>query len=298
MASRCNLKLGYRMVRGGKKGGIPQLPPRLLVNVDGRGHMIMNVAAIYRYPVKGLSPDPLRRADLLANQTIAFDRAWAIENGPGRFLPHAPTHLPKVSFLMLMRNERLAALETRFDEAEQTLAIQRGGRVVARGDLTTSAGRAIIEQFFAAYMQDDLRGPPRVVSAAGHSFSDMAAKCLHIVNLASVLDLERLLGRPVSHLRFRPNVVIIGAPPWAEFNWVGKDIVVGGANLSVFARTDRCAATNVDPQTGKRDLDIPAALARAFGHTDFGIYARVTADGALAVGDRLAVMPNERQQPA
>ena len=132
---------------------------------------------------------------LTAGQTAAFDRAYAIENGPGRFDPDKPAHLPKINFLMLMRNERLATLQTRFDDATETLTVLRDGKQVARGDLRTPIGRKMIEQFLAAYMQDELRGAPRVVFAPGHSFSDVAAKCLHVINLASVRELERVVGR-------------------------------------------------------------------------------------------------------
>ena len=82
---------------------------------------------------------------------MPFDRVYAIENGPGRFDPDNPRPLPKVAFLMLMRNARLAALETEFDADEQTLTIRRDGRQVARGALGTRIGRQMIEQFFAAY---------------------------------------------------------------------------------------------------------------------------------------------------
>ena len=75
------------------------------------------VRAIYRYPVKGLSPQALERARLTAGQTIPADRLYAIENGPTGFDPAAPAYFPKQRFLMLMRNERLAALRTEFDEA-------------------------------------------------------------------------------------------------------------------------------------------------------------------------------------
>src|SRR5512134_378244 len=135
--------------------------------------VVGSVRAIFRYPVKGLSAEALERVAVEAGGTVPFDRAWAIENCPGRFDPEQPKHLPKIHFLMLMRNERLAALEARFDDASQTLTILRAGKQVARGDLTTKLGRAIVEQFLAAYMKDDLRGPPRIVSAPGHSFSDM-----------------------------------------------------------------------------------------------------------------------------
>ncbi|HKZ95702.1 MAG TPA: MOSC domain-containing protein [Hyphomicrobiaceae bacterium] len=245
------------------------------------------VVGIYRYPVKGLSAEALSSVALEAGGALPFDRAYAIENGPGRFDVEAPQHLPKIHFLMLMRDERLATLETRFDEATQTLTICRAGKPVVSGELSSKTGRALIEQFMAAYMTESLRGPPRIVGAPSHSFSDLAAKCIHIVNMASLRELERAIGRPVDVLRFRPNLVIDGAAPWAELSWVGEDIAAGGVRLCVLKRTERCAATNVDPATGRRDMDIPAALARKWGHTDFGVYAKVVIPGAVAVGDNL-----------
>jgi uncharacterized protein YcbX len=227
----------------------------------------------------------MQRMRLETGGTAPFDRAYAIENGPGRFDPQNPKHLPKINFLMLMRDERLATLKTRFDDATQTLTIQRAGKQVARGELTSPLGRKMIEQFLAAYMQAELRGPPKIVSAADHSFSDVAAKCLHIVSLASLHELERAAGCPVNPLRFRPNLVIEGVAPWEEFGWIGKRIVIGDAELEVLKRTERCAATNVDPETGKRDMAIPAVLQRTFGHADFGVYARVTRGGMIAIGD-------------
>src|SRR5215470_5872952 len=106
------------------------------------------IRAIYRYPVKGLSAEPLTAAALNPGETLAGDRSYAIENGPSGFDPAAPRYLPKQRFLMLMKNERLARLDTRFDDAAQALVIHENGMEVARGDLRTSAGCAVIEGFF------------------------------------------------------------------------------------------------------------------------------------------------------
>ena len=248
----------------------------------------MHLASLYRYPVKGLTPEPLERAILGAGETLPFDRAWAIENGPGRFDPSQPRHLPKINFLMLMRDERLATLRSKFDASTETLTILRDGKQVARGQLTTRLGRQLIEQFIAAYMKAELRGPPKIVHAPGHSFSDVAAKCVHIVNLASVREVERTLGRPVDPLRFRANLYLDGVEPWAELGWMDKEIGVGGARLAVFARTTRCEATNVDPVRGVRDMAVPAHLQRTWGHHDFGIYAKVVVGGEVAVASPVA----------
>ncbi len=245
------------------------------------------IVAIYRYPVKGLSPQPLDSADMKTGETLPFDRAWAIENGPGRFNSAAPKHLPKINFLMLMRDEKLATLHTEFDEETKTLTICRDGKQVACGVLTAKIGRQMIEQFFAAYMKDALRGAPKIVSSPGHSMSDVAAKCVHIINLESLRELERAAGRSIDPLRFRPNIVIDGLPAWAEFDLVGKDFRAGPVQLKGFARTQRCAATEVDPTTASRDIAIPAILKRTWSHADFGIYATVESDGVIAVNDPL-----------
>ena len=248
-----------------------------------------HLGALYRYPVKGLTPEPLQRVTLTAGETLPFDRAYAIENGPGRFDPAAPRHLPKINFLMLMRDERLATLQTSLEDATRTLTIHRDGKQVARGQLTTPVGRQLIEQFIAAYMKAELRGPPKIMHAPGHSFSDVAAKCVHIVNLASVREVERTLGRPVDPRRFRANLYLEGLEPWAEFGWLDTMIAVGPARLAVFARTKRCEATNVDPAKGVRDMAIPAHLQRTWGHQDFGIYAKVVTGGDVSVGAAVVV---------
>ena len=249
----------------------------------------MQIVSLFRYPVKGLSAQAMPLLRLAAGQTVPFDRAYAIENGPGRFDPDNPRHLPKINFLMLMRNERLAALATEFDEATETLTILREGKQVARGQLSTKLGRQMLEQFFAAYMKEELKGPPRIVSSPGHSFSDVADKCLHLVNLATLRDLERTVGMRLDPVRFRANVYFDGAEPWEEKKWLGQVLRIGSARLKVFKETARCDATNVNPATAQRDTAIPPTLLRTHGHSCLGFYARVIGDGEIRPGDELTL---------
>ncbi|MGH6666083.1 MAG: MOSC domain-containing protein [Pseudolabrys sp.] len=245
------------------------------------------IQAIYRYPVKGLSPQRLERVALSAGATLPADRLYAIENGPSGFDPAAPAYFPKQRFLMLMRNERLAALRTDYDEANHTLTIQWEGGEAARGDLRTPEGRLAIEAFFRRFMPKDLRGPPKVLFGGSHSFSDVAKKVLSIINLASVAALEGAAGSPINPLRFRGNVYVAGWPAWHEFDLLGAELAIGGARLEAVKRIQRCAATEVDPDTGVRDVPIPRTLMDNFGHADCGIYAEVIAGGEIATGDQV-----------
>src|SRR3989442_6265120 len=246
------------------------------------------IHAIYRYPVKGLSPEPLTRTQLAIGATLPADRLYAIENGPSGFDPAAPRHQPKQRYLMLMRNERLAQLRTRFDDSSHTLAIEVQGREVARGDLRTPAGRAVIERFFAVFCADELRGAPKVLQAPGFSFSDVARKVVSIINLASVAAVANAVDRPVHPLRFRANVYVTGWPAWHEFDLVGREIALGKrARLKIIKPIVRCAATNVDPDTVMRDLSIPVTLLRSFVDTTIVVYGEVVEAGDIARGDDL-----------
>jgi hypothetical protein len=246
------------------------------------------IASLYRYPVKGLSPEPLPSVTLGVGQTLPADRRYAIENGPSGFDPAAPAWMPKSQFLMLMRNERLAGLQTHFDDDTHLLTIRENDKVAARGDLETAEGRAAIEAFFATNFTSELKGPPKVLSGGGHSFSDVAKKVVSIINLGSLKAIENIIGVPVHPLRFRANLYVGGWPAWHEFELLGQTLVIGDARLKVVKRITRCAAVNVDPESAARDLEIPPTLMRGLGHADCGVYAEVIEGGSINVGDAIA----------
>jgi uncharacterized protein YcbX len=249
---------------------------------------IPRIQTIYRYPVKGLSPEALARTRLAVCETLPGDRAYAIENGPSGFDPAAPRYQPKQRYLMLMRNERLARLRTRYEDASHTLAIELEGREAAHGDLRTADGRATIERFLADFCAGDLRGAPRVLHAPDFSFSDVARKVVSIINLASVAAIESLVGMPVHPLRFRANLYVSGWPAWREFDLVGRELAIGKeARLKIVKRIVRCAAIDVDPDTAIRDLSIPHMLMRSFGHADCGVYGEVVRAGEIVPEDEV-----------
>jgi len=246
------------------------------------------IAGLYRYPVKGLTPESLTSTALKPGQTLLADRRYAIENGPSGFDPAAPAWLAKPHFLMLMRDEWLAGLRTHFDDATNVLTIRHNGKIAVQGDLETTEGRAAIENFFRAVFAGQIKGPPKVLSSPGHSFSDVARKVVSIINLASLRAIENMVGAPVNPLRFRANVYVEGWPAWSELDLLERTLAIGEIRLKVVKRIVRCAAVNVDPDTAERDLAIPQALQRRLGHGDCGIYAEVIAGGTIAVGDAIA----------
>jgi uncharacterized protein YcbX len=252
----------------------------------------MRLARLYRYPVKGLSPEPLDSADLPTGGYFPCDRLFALENGPSGFEAAAPEHQPKIKFLMLMKNAALAGLVTRYDESSGALSVSRDGREVARGDLRTSAGRAAIEAFLSGFVgEPEVRGPVRLLEApTGFRFTDSKSGFVSLVNLASCAEIGKAQGAEVDPLRFRGNLYVEGAAAWAEASWPGRRLRIGGATLEVLKMTDRCAATGVEPGTGRRDMDLVQTLRMNFSHIDCGVYARIEKGGRVAIGDAMSLV--------
>ncbi len=259
--------------------------------------MVATIAAIYRYPIKGLSAESIGRVMLSPGECLPQDRRFALALGSTVFDPGHPEWLPKTRFVMLMRDEQLARLQTRFDPESGFLTIARDGQLLLRERITEPEGGRRIAEFVADFLGTTVERPLRVVEAPGHAFADARRKpnattdkYVSLINGASIAALERAMGTAVDPIRFRANVYFEGPPAWCENDWIGAEIALGAARLRVVAPITRCAATQVNPLTAERDLDIVAALTRGFGHINMGVYAEVAAGGSIAIGDELTLL--------
>jgi uncharacterized protein YcbX len=260
--------------------------------------MSMTITRLYRYPVKGLSAEALQRVALDVGQCLPHDRRFAVALGSTEFDPARPLWLAKTHFIMLMRDEGLARLTTRFDAESGVLTIAEAERVLLQAPLSEPHGQRAIAAFFDDFLGGAVPGPLHVVEAPGHAFADARPKpnattdkYVSLINLASIRDLEGKIGREVDPLRFRANVYFDGLPAWAEQEWVKPEhlIEIADARLRVIAAITRCAATEVNPATAERDIKMVPELMRHYGHNLMGIYAEVVGPGAIAVGDGLKV---------
>ena len=230
------------------------------------------VNAIYRYPVKGLSGEALGSGRFDSGAMPARETA-ALPLPTGRFSSGDgnPHWMEKNSFLMLAKDEKLAQLRVRFDDDDGTLTVLRDGKAVVTGKPGDAMGRMLIGQFFASFMAASLRGAAKFVAAEGVNFTDVPEKYISIINLASVADLERVARQPADPLRFRGNLYLEGLAPWSEADWIGQTLEIGDLRLEVVQPIGRCAATNVNPETAERDMNIPLTLRKGFGHKNMGV---------------------------
>lgn len=248
--------------------------------------MTGRVAAIYRHPVKGFTPEPLPRVELAPGRRFPGDRVYAVENGPCGFDPDKPEFVPKQKFVALASVPAAARARTAYDPQSHVLRAEADGLAPFAASLAAAEGRAAFAAWLAPLVTDEARGPLRVLPAGDrHSFSDHPLGQVSIINLASLRDLETRVGRPLDPLRFRANLYVDGWPAWAELDWTDRSLTLGGVEGSVFKTIVRCAVTHVDPATAVRDLEVTTALFEHYGHMNCGVYLHVSRGGTVAVGD-------------
>ncbi len=246
--------------------------------------MQARLAGITRYPVKGLAGQEIEAAEISPGGPLPQDRRFALIYGTPTSAQPAEDWGKNLKFVGLVEEERLAAIALDYDPETCSVTLFRDGKQVARGKADQPIGRTLLTQFFTAYLKNTTRGTPKFVEAPDQGFSEFGEHYLHLVNLESVRDLERVARAPVDPRRFRANLQIEGLRAWDELKWLGRRLRLGGAVLEVADRTERCAATTVNPDTAKRDLNVPRTLRAGFGHMDMGVYLRVIEGGRIDKG--------------
>lgn len=252
----------------------------------------MRITAIQICPVKGLRPQGTDSIRLEVGRTPPGDRIYAIEASQPSASAAIPSPNDTWRYLTLSRNPKLGELASRFDGETHRLELRAPGGSRADGRLRDEGERAGLEAFIAAHMDGHIEGEVRIV-AQGERASNFAyyghEHFISLINLASVRALEEREGCAIAKERFRGNVYFEGAAPWEEFSWVGRELRLGGARCVVEEPIERCAALDVNPETGARDMSLVSALRRHFSHRNLGVYVRLREGGEVAVGEAMAV---------
>lgn len=246
----------------------------------------MNVAEIYRHPVKSLGEEALDTADLAPGRAIPWDRTWALAHGRTEWSPANPVWGRPGNFINQTHVPRLAQIRTAFDAETGQLTLSHPDRPALDIRPGTDAGNAALTDWVAPLTEGTTRqGPFTVCQAPGVTFTDFEDSHISIASVASRRALGQMAGRTLEPVRFRMNIWIDGIAPWTELDLIGREIEIGGARLKLTGRCKRCNATKANPATGRRDVEVPELLFDRFGHMDFGVYAQVVAGGTVRRGD-------------
>lgn len=226
------------------------------------------MAALFRYPVKSMAAEPLDSAEV-SWHGLAGDRRWAFIR-PG---------LERSDFPWLTIRERadLGHHRPRFVSPDRP---DMSDAVVA-----TPEGEeyGVSDPTLAAALGDGVR----VIKQNRGVFDTMP---LSLIGTQTVAEIGRLAGRELEVQRFRPNLLVATDRAFAEDDWVGRVLRIGGIRMRVDQRDSRCVMVNVDPVTSERDAHVLRTIARQRSNC-VGVYGSTVQPGTVAVGDPVTLEP-------
>ncbi|MDX3658944.1 MOSC domain-containing protein [Streptomyces sp. ID05-26A] len=253
------------------------------------------VRELFVHPVKGLSAQPLDQVTLRPGEGLPHDRVLALARPDGRYHHGTRAGLSKQEFFALVSDHRLSGVDTHFDAETDVLVARVAGNEVLKADLSTDEGVAATMRFFARVLDLPAGVVPLLAREPGRRFTDATVagdgpmNWVSVINLASVRDLESRTGATVDPVRFRANVLVDGLPAWSEVDLIGTEFDLDGVRVRAVRQTRRCAATEVGPGTGRRDLPVVRLLQQAYGHQFMGIYLEVLTAGVVRRGGEVVV---------
>ena len=250
--------------------------------------MTGRVAQIWRHPIKSHGREGLTAVTLEAGRTMPWDRTWAVTHEAAKTDGH--DWAPCANFSRGAKVPALMAIDAKLDEAAERVTLFHPGHPTTP-DVSfhpdTQAARFL--DWVRPLMPSDRAASAGIVRVPGRGMTDTDFPSVSLLNMASLRELAYRMGLPVlSPLRFRGNLWLEGLEAWAEWDWIGREIRLGGTVLRIREPITRCRATEANPETGLRDLPTLATLERHWAHRDFGVYAEVVETGTVELNDRVS----------
>ncbi|MEM6576997.1 MAG: MOSC domain-containing protein [Pseudomonadota bacterium] len=241
------------------------------------------VAELWRHPIKAHGRESLESVTLTQGQTMPWDRRWAVAHKSSK--ADGTKWVPCANFNRGSIIASLMAINAQSDMDTGTVTVRHPDRPDLSFDPDQDAQPFL--DWIKPLMPENRATSARLVRVPDRGMTDTDYPSVSLINLASNETLATKMGLSLSILRWRGNIVMDGLEPWQEFDWVGRRLRIGTAELEVHERIQRCLATTANPQTGIRDADTLGALNSHFNHQDFGIYATVVTSGDVKIGDAI-----------
>jgi hypothetical protein len=238
---------------------------------------IGEVEALFRYPVKSMSGEPLEVADL-GWHGLDGDRRLAFRRADDRngFPWLTATRLPEL-ILFAPRRQGPAVGGTlpthvRTPEGEELAVFGQ--------ELATDVSRR--------------HGSPVEMMHLDRGIFDEAT--ISVITSATVVEIGRLAAERPDVRRFRPNILIasLRSVPFEEDEWVGGVLSFGetdkAAAIGITNYDERCAMVNFDPDSARQTAEVLKVIVRVRDNKA-GVYATVTRRGRVAVGQPVFFEP-------
>lgn len=268
----------------------------------------LTVSELTIYPVKSLGAIDLMRMQIDAFGPVG-DRRFVVADSKGRFVTQR--EYPRMTLVQVAMHDNGTLEFFAPDMPVFSLAapsVENSERQDVRRDIVVwrdtieacDMGDAIAawlssyigKEVRLYYMPDDsVRAVDPQYGRAGDRVSFADGFQLLLIGAASLAEFNRALSEPITSRRFRPNIVVAGATPYAEDEW--RRLRIGTIEFDVVKPCSRCVIPSIDPRTAQKQPVVAQTLARLRMRDRaiyFGQNLIARGRGEIAVGDTVTVI--------
>lgn len=253
--------------------------------------MSTTISSIYFSPVKSISFQRISKCQIKKNVGIVNDRLYAFSrllDCKKVFPMEQEPDQRKLNFFLTLRNTpSLNKYSFKYKESKLELFLDKKKLISINPNNPIEVN--LLENEIMK-LEKSVKGPVFLLKNDKNPFFDTSSggevsNSISLINLNSIKDFEKKLGKKIEYERFRGNFYVDGLPAWKERKLVGKNILINNILFKVDDNIQRCSVINLKPKKEYRFLNLPQMLKEFYNHIEFGVYIFPMQDGEVRDGD-------------
>ena len=261
--------------------------------------MSPTISSINYCPVKSISFQSIDHCEIKKNIGILGDRIFAFsknldQNQVKLFERNPEDRKGKWNKILTLKNSPFLN-KYNFLLKEEKLTLTFKEKEILTIDVNISSERQKLSNKIIE-LENSLKEPIVLMKNKDFPFFDTTISkkldfinSVSLINVQSIIDFQKKIGKEIEVPRFRGNICIDGLKAWEERNWIGKIIKINDISFKVEKNIPRCVAINLKPKTDNNSLNLLHSLKKTYNHFDMGIYLTPLNDGKIIISDTVGL---------
>ena len=261
--------------------------------------MSPTISSINYCPVKSISFQSIDNCEIKKNIGIVGDRIFAFAKDLDQdqvklFETNPENRKGKWNKILTLKNSPFLN-KYNFLYKEEKLTLTFKEKEILTIDVNESSERQKLSNKMLE-LENSLKEPIVLMQNNSFPFFDTAISkkvdfinSVSLLNIQSIQDFQKKIGKKIEEPRFRGNICIDGVKAWEERNWIGKIIKINDISFKVEKNIPRCVAINLKPKTDNNSLNLLHSLKKTYNHFEMGNYLTALEDGEINLGDKIQV---------
>jgi len=261
--------------------------------------MNCTISSLHYCPVKSVSFQTLDSCEIKKNIGILGDRIFAFSKNLDQdqvklFERNPEDRKGKWNKILTLKNSPFLN-KYNFLLKEEKLTLTFKEKEILTIDVNISSERQKLSNKIIE-LENSLKEPIVLMKNKDFPFFDTTISkkldfinSVSLINVQSIIDFQKKIGKEIEVPRFRGNICIDGLKAWEERNWIGKIIKINDISFKVEKNIPRCVAINLKPKTDNNSLNLLHSLKKTYNHFDMGIYLTPLNDGKIKISDTVGL---------